>query len=115
MPKQHETLRNQGQALAAALRGEADPPTGPSAARPDRPSQGDEDLPGHVSGVVEQIRQAFPGATVNIKAGETVSGGVAPAGDDRVSQLERLVRLRDSGVLTPEEFAQEKARILERE
>ena len=49
-------------------------------------------------------------------------GGTAPtgsgpsaetsAGDDRLDQLERLGDLRDRGVLTPEEFAAEKARIL---
>ena len=36
-----------------------------------------------------------------------------PPLDDHVSQLERLVALRDSGALTDEEFAREKARILE--
>lgn len=39
----------------------------------------------------------------------------APAGpaSDRVSQLERLAELQKQGVLTPEEFAAEKARILQ--
>jgi hypothetical protein len=36
----------------------------------------------------------------------------AAAGEDRVQQLKDLAGLRDSGVLTPEEFASEKARIL---
>ncbi len=39
----------------------------------------------------------------------------APAGssgDDMLAQLEKLGQLRDAGVLTDEEFAQQKARIL---
>ena len=36
----------------------------------------------------------------------------APAGKDRVEQLKELASLKDQGVLTDEEFAREKARIL---
>jgi hypothetical protein len=36
-----------------------------------------------------------------------------PAGEDRLARLERLVRLRDSGALTSEEFEVEKQRALE--
>jgi hypothetical protein len=36
----------------------------------------------------------------------------APAGEDRVKQLQDLAALKDQGVLTDEEFAHEKARIL---
>jgi len=36
----------------------------------------------------------------------------APGPDDMIAQLERLGRLRDSGVLTDEEFAAQKSRIL---
>jgi hypothetical protein len=43
----------------------------------------------------------------------TRGGGAAPpAEDERVASLERLAGLRDSGVLTPEEFEAEKRRIL---
>jgi hypothetical protein len=35
-----------------------------------------------------------------------------PAGDDMLTQLEKLGALRDAGVLTEEEFAVQKARIL---
>jgi uncharacterized membrane protein len=38
--------------------------------------------------------------------------GKAAAADTRVDQLERLARLRDSGVLSPEEFEREKGRLL---
>ncbi len=37
---------------------------------------------------------------------------VAPAADDVVSQLERLAALQQQGILTPEEFAAQKAKIL---
>jgi hypothetical protein len=36
----------------------------------------------------------------------------APAGDDVVSKLERLAALQQQGILTPDEFATQKARIL---
>ena len=36
----------------------------------------------------------------------------APPGDDMLAQLEKLGQLRDAGVLTEEEFAEQKARIL---
>ena len=36
----------------------------------------------------------------------------AAGGDDVIAQLEQLGRLRDSGVLTDEEFAAQKARLL---
>jgi hypothetical protein len=36
----------------------------------------------------------------------------APAEDDRIAQLERLGKLREQGLLTDEELAAEKARIL---
>jgi len=36
----------------------------------------------------------------------------APSADDLITQLERLGRLRDGGVLTEEEFAAQKARLL---
>jgi hypothetical protein len=38
--------------------------------------------------------------------------GTASPAEDAVGQLERLVKLRDSGALTQEEFEQQKARIL---
>lgn len=46
---------------------------------------------------------------------EATPPAAAPAAssdDDMLAQLERLGQLRDSGVLTEEEFAQQKARIL---
>jgi hypothetical protein len=47
------------------------------------------------------------------------SGGFAPApsppaggGGDKIDELERLAKLRDSGALTDAEFEQQKAKIL---
>ena len=36
----------------------------------------------------------------------------APAGDDMISELKQLAELHDSGVLTDEEFAAQKAKLL---
>jgi len=66
-----------------------------------------------VSGIVEALQQAMPGA--NVQVGGAGAAGAAAAGadeDDRVAQLERLAKLKDSGALTEEEFEREKARIL---
>ena len=40
--------------------------------------------------------------------------GTAVAGDDPASQLRRLTDLRDEGLITPEEFAQKRAEIIDR-
>jgi hypothetical protein len=36
----------------------------------------------------------------------------APSGEDRIAQLKQLAELKDAGVLTEDEFAAEKAKIL---
>lgn len=92
------------------------------------------------SGVVGQIQQMFPGATVQVMGGGQPSpeqiaklervtgrdldgdgqvGGPAPAAaaaapdpDDRIEQLERLAKLRESGALSDAEFEAEKRRVL---
>ena len=52
-------------------------------------------------------------ASMRGRVGEAVPrGGGAGGADDRVAQLERLGKLRDSGVLDEEEFAAEKKRLL---
>ena len=43
----------------------------------------------------------------------TPAGPIVEPVDDFISKLERLGKLRDSGVLTPEEFAEQKQRVLE--
>jgi hypothetical protein len=63
-------------------------------------------------------RREFPEASA-VPPGEAFRGLVrrdgekaSPAPADHVEELERLARLRDTGVLTDEELAAEKARVL---
>jgi hypothetical protein len=44
--------------------------------------------------------------------GQLMGGIPAPATPDPLDQLKKLAELRDSGVLTEEEFATQKARLL---
>ena len=63
----------------------------------------------------EEFPDAQPGALRDWargrRAGPTPEAGPG-APEDRVARLERLSRLRDHGLLTDEELAAEKARIL---
>jgi Short C-terminal domain len=73
------------------------------------------DIPPEAAAIVEQLTEMFPGASVTVDDPVTVNvedmieGAV---GADRISQLERLAKLREQGVLTDSEFQAEKARIL---
>jgi hypothetical protein len=68
---------------------------------------------GNVNEIVAALQQQFPGAQVQVGDAQVVSGPPAGGGDDdRIEELERLARLKESGALTEEEFAREKARIL---
>jgi hypothetical protein len=72
---------------------------------------------GDVADIVKALQQQYPGAQVNVEGGDASalgSAGAAPdqSGDDRVAQLERLSKLKESGALTDAEFDKEKARIL---
>jgi hypothetical protein len=73
---------------------------------------------GDVDDIVKALQQAMPGAQINVQGTDVPGSGAVerPAGDDdgddRVAQLERLARLRDSGALSDQEFEREKARIL---
>lgn len=70
---------------------------------------------GDANQIIEAIKQAYPDAQVSVQGGGA-AGAAHAAGsdgdDDRVAQLERLARLKESGALTDEEFEREKARIL---
>jgi len=44
--------------------------------------------------------------------GAEVAGGGARSAEDRLSQLEKIKKLLDSGAVTPEECARENARLL---
>lgn len=82
---------------------------------------------------MEALRKAFPGATIDVQTYEVdatqdpaaarkvlealqAAHGAEPAGaddaEDRIAQLERLAKLRESGALTEAEFEAEKGRIL---
>jgi len=68
---------------------------------------------GDVSEIVSALQQQFPGAQIQVGDGQVVSGAPpAEDGDDRIEELERLAKLKESGALTQEEFEREKARIL---
>jgi hypothetical protein len=71
---------------------------------------------GDVGEIVEALQKQFPGAQVQVGDSQVVSGGPSPDAqgddDDRVAQLERLAKLKESGALTEQEFEREKARIL---
>ena len=66
---------------------------------------------GDVADIVAALQQQYPGAQVQVEGG---GAAAAPdqGGDDRVAQLERLSKLKESGALTDAEFEKEKARIL---
>lgn len=60
-------------------------------------------------GMEDQVREAMELAQRYMGA---MPGAAATGGDDRIAQLERLAKLRDSGALSDEEFEAEKARLL---
>jgi Short C-terminal domain len=69
------------------------------------------EIPPEAAAIVEQITELFPDAMVTVDEPVEVSLD-ALRGGDRISQLERLAKLREQGVLTDSEFQAEKARIL---
>ena len=87
--------------------------------RKKRPSPDLDDIPPEAAAIVDQLTDMFPGATVTVNEPVELSIGEALQGlaggdgdDDRISQLERLAKLREQGALTESEFQAEKARIL---
>jgi len=69
------------------------------------------EIPPEAAEIVEQLTDMFPGATVTVD--EPVGVSIDKLrGDDRISRLERLAKLREQGALTEAEFQAEKARIL---
>jgi Short C-terminal domain len=72
-----------------------------------------------VSEIVAALQQQYPGAQIEVEGAQVISGAgpteaSASGGgeDDRLAQLERLAKLKESGALSEEEFEREKARIL---
>ena len=77
-----------------------------------------EDLPPEAAEIVEQLRDVFPDAAISVdepvevNLQDILQSAGAEGGSDRISQLERLARLREQGALTEAEFQAEKARVL---
>jgi hypothetical protein len=67
---------------------------------------------GSAEGVAQRIAERMRDARER-RAASRGAVGAQPAGDQRVAELERLGQLRDSGVLSTDEFDAEKKRILE--
>jgi Short C-terminal domain len=67
---------------------------------------------GNVNEIVEALQQAMPGAQIQVGDAQAVPGTGAGDDDDRIEELERLAKLKESGALTEQEFEREKARIL---
>jgi Short C-terminal domain len=65
-----------------------------------------------VNEIVQALQQQYPGAQIEVEGAQVMGEAPAPQDDDRVAQLERLAKLKESGALTGEEFEREKARIL---
>jgi hypothetical protein len=103
IPETGDVAAQQAEALAQQLN------QGGGTAPMQMPASGD------VSELVETLQKQFPGAQIQVDNSNTVPGAPAPASggeDDRVAQLERLAKLKESGALTEQEFEREKARIL---
>jgi hypothetical protein len=66
---------------------------------------------GDVVGELADHLAAQQGIADRIRGPRVATPG-APSADPRVGEIERLAGLRDSGALTDDEFAAEKARIL---
>jgi Short C-terminal domain len=68
---------------------------------------------GDVADLVQQLQQQYPGAEIQVEGMPMEAAGpAASAQGDRVAQLERLAKLKESGALSEQEFEREKARIL---
>jgi Short C-terminal domain len=76
-----------------------------------KPKQSElDEIPPEAAAIVEQLTEMFPGASVSVD--EPVEIGMVGGGHDRISQLERIAKLREQGALTESEFQAEKTRIL---
>jgi len=59
-----------------------------------------------------QEAQAYEQQQAAAAAAPAPAPQAAPAGDDMITQLKELAQLKDQGILTEEEFAAQKAKIL---
>ncbi len=134
IPTTRDAAAHEAEQLAAFLRQQGDggvgqPPPGSPAAMP-----AGSDVSG-LGDMVSQLQQMFPGAVVNVGTEPAGPGGAAPpppswppsppappghvdvvasrSGADPVERLEKLARLRDTGVVDQAQFEQLRAQILE--
>jgi hypothetical protein len=107
VPSGDELVAAEAERLAEAMRSGA--------------GSGHPEVPPEAAAIVQQLAQMFPGASVTVNEPielglANVSAGAARGGDDdgddRISQLERLAKLREQGMLSETEFQAEKARIV---
>jgi hypothetical protein len=66
----------------------------------------------HQAGKAEQAQEAQAYEQQQAAAAAAPPPAAAPAGDDMITQLKELAQLKDQGILTEEEFAAQKAKIL---
>ncbi len=95
VPSGEDAAAAEAEQIAEAMRSGTDPTGG---------------VPAEAAGIVSQLQELFPGAAVIVD--EPVEINLDAGATDRVSQLERLAKLREDGMLTESEFQVEKARIL---
>ena len=101
VPEAGDVAKQQADALAAQMNqgGVAPGITGAGAA--------------DVNQIVQALQESMPEAQINVQGAEGTTPAAAEGDDDdRVAQLERLARLKESGALSDQEFEREKARIL---
>ncbi|MGH2986596.1 MAG: hypothetical protein ACRDLO_07915 [Solirubrobacterales bacterium] len=74
---------------------------------------GDRVTTGSAAGIAQALADRMREARERRVASAQPATAAPPLGDTRIAELERLARLRDSEVLTAEEFAAEKRRVLD--
>ncbi|HST39926.1 MAG TPA: SHOCT domain-containing protein [Conexibacter sp.] len=115
VPDRYETARDTSEQLAALMRGDLGAAAGTSGGIFNSSSV---EVVGDISNVTEEQRAKLRALGIDLDqvAGATAAGAPAAGADadadDTLSRLERLQRLREQGVLTDAEFAEQKRRIL---
>jgi hypothetical protein len=62
--------------------------------------------------LAQQQQQLLAAQAAAGQSAATPSASASPRTDDLIAQLEKLSEMQKAGILTPEEFAQQKARLL---
>ena len=122
IPDWQDAGMDRAEQIAAAMRGDADAVTPQITPLPGDGTvqvvnlSGDPAAAEQAIAKVEQATGMDLNADGKIGPGAPPASGAAPpaAGDDRIGQIERLAKLRDSGALSDQEFEAEKARLLGR-